>query len=210
MTASPLQTAVTRSVDAIGLRSDIQGTGGKARIVGLDLARGLAVVGMMGAHLNLTESLTWSPSSWQALLDGRSSALFALLAGVSIALLSGGVRPAAGDDLVRARVRLLVRAAWVFLIGGLIKLPGAPVYVILGAYAVLFVLAVPFLRWPPRRLLLLAGSLMVLAPPVSLLLSQVAIKVNGAEEAFASLLFTGAYPALWWSVFILIGLALGR
>ncbi|WP_448624747.1 heparan-alpha-glucosaminide N-acetyltransferase domain-containing protein [Geodermatophilus sp. URMC 64] len=198
-----------RPVEALRARAILPGSGGTARIVGLDLARGLAVVGMMGAHLDLTENLSWSPSTWQALVYGRSAALFAVLAGVSIALLSGGVRPASGDDLRRARMRILVRAAWVFVIGGLLELLGGSVLVILGVYAVLFVLAVPFLRWSPRRLLLLAGGLALLAPPASLLLSQVVI-ASDSEEAFASLAFTGAYPALWWSVFVLVGLALGR
>jgi uncharacterized membrane protein YeiB len=164
---------------------------------------------MIGAHLDLTENLSWSPSSWQALVYGRSAVLFGVLAGVSIALLSGGTRPALGDDLIRARVRIMVRAAWVFLIGGLLELLGTEVLVILGVYAVLFVLALPFLRWSPRRLLLLAAGLAVVAPPVSLLLSQVAVMAE-AETAFASLVLTGAYPVLWWWAFVLVGLAIGR
>ncbi len=181
----------------------------KVRITGLDLARGLAVLGMIGAHLDLTENLSWSPSSWQALVYGRPAALFGVLAGVSIALLSGGTRPATGEDLVRARKRIMVRAAWVFLIGGVLELLGTEIEVILGAYAVLFVLALPFLQWSPRRLLMLAAGIAVIAPPVSLLLSQVAI-VAEAETAFTSLVLTGAYPVLWWWAFVLVGLALGR
>jgi uncharacterized membrane protein YeiB len=184
-------------------------TAGKVRITGLDLARGLAILGMIGAHLDLTENLFWSPSSWQALVFGRSAALFGVLAGVSIALLSGGTRPPSGDELVRARMRIMVRAAWVFLIGGVLELLGTEVLVILGVYAVLFVLALPFLRWSPRRLLLLAAGLAVVAPPASLLLAQVAV-VTEAETAFASLMLTGAYPALWWWAFVLVGLAIGR
>jgi uncharacterized membrane protein len=209
MTTVQLPAAVARPARPKRARSALRGSGGKARISGLDLARGLAVIGMMGAHLDLTENLSWSPATWQALVHGRPAALFAVLAGVSIALLSGGAHPCSGDDLVRARVRIMTRAAWVFLIGGLLELLGTPVLVILGVYAVLFVLAVPFLRWPPRRLLVLAAALVVAAPAVSLLLSQVAIAV-GAEGAFASLVLTGAYPALWWWVFVLVGLALGR
>ena len=128
---------------------------------------------------------------------------------MSIGLLSGGARPASGDGLIRARMRIMVRAAWVFLIGGLLELLDTGVLVILGAYAVLFVLAVPFLRWSPRRLLLLATGLAVVAPPVSLLLSEVAL-VAEDEGAFALLVLTGAYPALWWWAFVLVGLALSR
>ncbi len=187
----------------------LQGPDGKARIHGLDLARGLAVIGMIGAHVDTLQNLSWSPSTWQALVYGRSAALFGVLAGVSIALLSGGTRPASGDDLVRARVRIMVRGACVFVIGGLLELLGTHIVVILTVYAILFFLALPFLQWSPSRLLLLAAGLAVIAPPVSLLLSQVAV-VAGGEQGFGPLMLTGAYPALWWWVFVLVGLALGR
>jgi uncharacterized membrane protein YeiB len=209
MTAMQFSGTVARPVGSRGAWADLPGSGGMRRITGLDLARGLAVIGMIGAHLDLVEDLTLSPSSWEALVYGRSAVLFAVLAGVSIALLSGGAHPVSGGALVRARMRIMVRAAWVFLIGGLLELLGTPVLVILGVYAVLFVLALPFLRWPPRRLLLLAAALIVVAPPLSLLLSQVAIAAD-AEEPFAFLMFSGYYPALWWWVFVLVGLAIGR
>ena len=207
--STPVRTSTTRARHHLAPGGGRSRANGKVRIAGLDLARGLAVLGMIGAHLDLTENLSWSPSSWQALVYGRPAALFGVLAGVSIALLSGGTCPASGDDLVRARTRIMVRAAWVFLIGGALELLGTEVLVILGAYAVLFVLALPFLRWSPRRLLLLAAGLAVVAPPVSLLLSQVAI-VSEAETGFTALVLTGAYPVLWWWAFVLVGLALGR
>ncbi len=207
--STAIRPSTSRSRDLLTAGGRSSGAERKLRITGLDLARGLAVVGMIGAHLDLPEDLSWSPSSWQALVYGRAAPLFAVLAGVSIALLSGAARPVSGDDLVRARTRIMVRAGWVFLIGGLLEQLGAPVYVILGVYAVLFVLALPFLRWSPRRLLLLAAGLAVVAPPASLLLSQVAVMAE-AETAFASLVLTGAYPVLWWWAFVLVGLAIGR
>jgi uncharacterized membrane protein YeiB len=181
----------------------------RTRITGLDLARGLAVLGMFGAHVGVTEDLSWTPSSWAAAVHGRSAALFAVLAGVSIGLLSGGMRPLTGHDLVRARVRIMVRAAWVFVIGGALELLGTDVAVILSYYAVLFVLALPFLRWSPRRLLLLAAALAVAAPPTALVLARLAVAAD-VETPFTALLLSGEYPALWWSTFVVVGLALAR
>ena len=64
------------------------------RLRGVDVARGLAVLGMFGAHLLVTDDLVWvDPSTWTGLVDGRSSVLFALLAGVSVALLTGRTTP---------------------------------------------------------------------------------------------------------------------
>ena len=182
------------------------------RIGGVDLARGIAVLGMFGAHMGIGRDaeLGWDPSTWPAVVDGRPSILFAVLAGVSVALLSGGRAPATGDALVRARVRVLVRAAWVFLIGGLLELLDTFVAVILGVYAVLFVLAVPFLRWPPARLLALAGVLAVVTPVVDLFAGQLVTEHGDTDQAFAQLVVTGFYPALIWWTFVLVGLAVGR
>ena len=180
-------------------------------MAGLDVARALAVLGMFGAHVGaVAADATVSPTSWSGVVNGRSSILFALLAGVSIALLSGRTTPAAGVDLTRARTRILVRAAWVFAIGGLLEALGTGIEVILGVYALLFVFTLPFLRWPPRRLLLTAGVLAVLTPPVDLLLMMSAQATGTDKSPFMQLAVSGPYPAVIWSVFFLVGLAVGR
>ncbi|MDP9430169.1 MAG: DUF1624 domain-containing protein [Actinomycetota bacterium] len=180
------------------------------RIGGLDVARGLAVLGMFGAHLGDTEDLGWDPATWGAVVEGRSSILFATLAGVSMALLSGGRTPARGRELARARTRVLVRAAWVFAIGGVLELLDTFVAVILGVYAVLFVLALPFLRRPPAQLLLAAGVVALVGPPLTLAVGQYATARDAEGSAFAFLLVTGYYPAAVWLAFVLAGLAVGR
>src|SRR5690606_11520134 len=79
--AAPLTTG-TGGAYALGVTST---TG--TRIDGLDLARGLAVLGMFVAHVG-TAGNAYPPTEVGQLADGRSAALFALLAGVSVALLS--------------------------------------------------------------------------------------------------------------------------
>src|SRR5215207_6017259 len=109
---------------------------GPQRIAGVDLARGLAVLGMVAAHVLWIENFdARDASTWIAVVDGRSSILFATLAGVSIGLVTGGTRPLAPPEMRLARERLAVRGALLWLIGlGLIA-TGVPVYVILPAYA---------------------------------------------------------------------------
>jgi uncharacterized membrane protein YeiB len=192
---------------AVGTRP---GIAAGRRVGGLDVARGLAVLGMFGAHLGDTGELGWDPSTWTALVDGRPSILFATLAGVSIALLSGGRTPGTGRELARARTRILVRAAWVFAIGGVLELLDTDVAVILGVYAALFVLALPFLTWPPARLLLAAGVVALAAPPLVVATAQLISRHGDQGVALASLLVTGNYPAGVWLAFVLVGLAVGR
>ena len=59
-------------------------------------------------HSKTAQHLSWSPSSWQALVYGRSAALFGVPGGVSIALLSGGTRRLRGPVLSRAAVPAVV------------------------------------------------------------------------------------------------------
>ena len=59
-----------------------RGVRSTARIVGVDIARGLAVLGMFGAHVGVQQSFDWlEPSTWSDVVNGRSSILFAVLAG---------------------------------------------------------------------------------------------------------------------------------
>ena len=61
------------------------------RLVGIDAARGLALAGMMATHL----LPAWNETTGDATLNwilfpGNAAALFALLAGVGLALSTGG------------------------------------------------------------------------------------------------------------------------
>ena len=181
------------------------------RVIGLDVARALAVFGMLGAHFGgVPADVVASPSSWLGAVHGRSSVLFAVLAGVSLALLTGRTVAPAGEDLVRARTRILVRAAWVFGIGVALEALGTDIDVILGVYGILFVLALPFLRWSPRPLLLAAAVLAVLTPPAALLLTVWAQAAGLEQSPVVLLMLNGPYPALIWWTFILVGMAVGR
>lgn len=183
---------------------------GRNRLHGIDVARGFAILGMMAAHVGVRGEFDFAtPGSWLAIVDGRSSILFATLAGVSIALMSGRTRPVGGEDAVRARLRILVRAVVIFALGGLLVMLATPVGIILEFYAVMFALSLPFLRFPPARLFALAGGFALLAPFVDLLLIA---SLSGAlrTSAIVELVVTGQYPVLIWMTFLFAGLGVGR
>ncbi|WP_225310180.1 heparan-alpha-glucosaminide N-acetyltransferase domain-containing protein [Microbacterium testaceum] len=183
---------------------------GPGRLVGVDLARGLAVLGMLAAHLLDTEhTLAPDPSTWVTLVNGRSSILFAVLAGVSIALVTGGPRPLAPQRRPRAAARLALRGALLWVIGLLLVMTGVPVYVILPAYALLFVLALPFLGMRARDLFLTAGALALLMPWVQPLLDAAPVFAGrGGAELEAALGWN--YPFTVWIAFLLAGMGVGR
>ncbi|MET0811546.1 MAG: heparan-alpha-glucosaminide N-acetyltransferase domain-containing protein [Microbacterium sp.] len=184
---------------------------GPQRIGGVDLARGLAVFGMIAAHLLwITDPFDWGDAAtWIAVVDGRSSILFATIAGVSIGLVTGGRTPLAGTALGVARLRLVVRAILLWIIGILLILTGVPVFVILPAYAILFLLALPLLALPARVLLPLAGALALVMPFVQAWLDDLPFwrTVPGHD---IGLLIGWHYPFPVWIAFVVAGLGVAR
>jgi hypothetical protein len=140
------------------------------RILGVDAARALALVGMFATHiLPLRAGGAETPTGLIA--DGRASALFAVLAGLGVAFSSGGTRrPACGRAHLAAAAALLTRGALVGLLGLWLAGFDPPAAVILAYYGLLFVVATPLLRLPASALAVGAVLACVLAPMASLVL----------------------------------------
>lgn len=124
---------------------------------GLDAARGLAVVGMFAAHAGNPGLWGEESSALLGFAQGRSSILFAVVAGISLAMMTGGPLPPQGEDLRTARLRIGTRAAALLLVSGVVSILPSAVAVILSSYALWFVLAIPFLLMRPRSLLVMAA-----------------------------------------------------
>ncbi|WP_370288448.1 heparan-alpha-glucosaminide N-acetyltransferase domain-containing protein [Nocardioides sp.] len=180
------------------------------RIVGLDVARALAVIGMVGAHLGglgNDQLLWWRPSTWETLARGYPSILFALLAGISLALLSGRDRPPSDPDAIRRlRLRLVGRGAAIFALGAGLELLGTPVAVVLGLYGVVFVIAPLFVLWTTPRLLAAAAGLALLGPLAVAVVRLLSLGSDGPSVG----LVLGYFPITVWLVPVLIGIAVGR
>ena len=212
VTSTPSNTAPAPGVSAG------QPSAGPNRLGGLDAARGLALLGMMAAHVGFT---TCGLTSLSGVLDqahGRSAVLFAVIAGFSLGIMSGRARPHTGEALIRTRLRILVRSALLLAMGTGLALLGPPVGVILGYYAAWFALALPVLSWRPRNLFILAAVIAVVGPviklgaPVALShLGMTAYPTSGdGNAAVVSFLITGFYPGALWMAYIFLGLGLSR
>jgi uncharacterized membrane protein len=190
------------------------------RLVGVDVARCLALLGMVATHVLTERDADGSLTTAQLLAGGRASALFAVLAGVSLALMTGRRTPVRGRERAARSSGLAVRAVLIALLG--LALGGLEhgIAVILTYYGVLFLLGLPFLGLGTRHLLAIAGVWVFLGPVVSQL-----VRPRLAERRFDSpsfeqlsdpgrllgeLLFTGYYPVVPWLAYVLLGLALGR
>ncbi|WP_129657167.1 heparan-alpha-glucosaminide N-acetyltransferase domain-containing protein [Rothia halotolerans] len=195
------------------------------RLVGIDAARGLALIGMVAIHILPSWSdQTGRPTVTWLLFSGNAAALFALLAGVGLALMSGGRRPHKGRRMLADRVGLAVRAVLIALLGLCVSavMPAdPPAYSILVYYGAFFLLAIPFLKARPLTLFVWAGILCVAVPVLMQSLREelpdwtvynptFSDVFEAPAATLSQLLLTGTYPALAYLVFVLAGLGLGR
>lgn len=195
------------------------------RLVGLDIARSIALIGMMAVHIVPATSLASGAGDpvvnpLYLVFGGRSSALFAVLAGVALALVSGRSTPPVGPALASARRSVAARAGVVLVIGLVLGTLDSGVAVILVNYALLFVAALPWLgcRW--STLAWWAAGWLLLTPVASHILRGFVppgpgpvpswLSLAAPGELVVNVLLTGYYPVLTWTGYLLVGLALGR
>jgi uncharacterized membrane protein len=190
------------------------------RLVGLDVARCLALLGMVATHLLSSRTPTGEEALHHLVAGGRASALFAVLAGTTLALASGGRTPVRGPALWDAAAGLAARAVLVALLGLWLGGLDSGIAVILTYYGVLFLLGLPFLALRARTLAALAAVWLVGSPVVSHLVRP-DLPARRFENAsfdqagqpvllLSELLVTGYYPVLTWLTYLLAGMALGR
>jgi uncharacterized membrane protein len=198
-----------------------------ARLHGIDAARGLALLGMMATHLLPTfESNADLTPTWIGLtFSGRAAALFAVLAGVGLALSTGKHKPLQGPDLAAARRGVALRALVIAAVG--LSLGGLEVNlaIILVHYAVLFLCVLPFLGMALKQLCAWAGGwvlgspvlayllrpwLLAAQPPMQLGHNPSWEDLSTPASLLADLFFTGYYPVFQWLSYLLVGLIVGR
>ena len=126
------------------------------RILGYDLARSLALLGMIVVHFGLVMSRDPTRPGWAVeimhLLDGRAAALFVVLAGVGVTLMSRRAVGARNPRVISPARESLIRRGYFLLIIGFLNLaiwPGD----ILRIYGVSLAVAAGLLAATDRRLL---------------------------------------------------------
>ena len=192
-----------------------------ARVTGVDLARGLALLGMFAVHV-FDEYTDGGGTLTGYLAAGRSAATFALVAGVSVAFLTGGRRILHGRARRAAAVGLAVRAAGIATIGFLLAYAGSDLDLILVFYGVFFLCMIPLIGLPPKALAALSAAFVLIGPLVLMEAARWHLPDSGTgEPTFGTLVtdplgllsqtfFTGVYPVMTYLAYLCAGLAIGR
>jgi uncharacterized membrane protein len=181
------------------------------RIIGLDVARGLALIGMLFAH-------TVPETDAETVFDGRSSILFAVIAGVSLGLMTGGHKGVAPDARGRAARIVALRGLLLIVLGVALTAFDTPIAIILDTYGFLFLLAIPLLYAPRWLIATVAAAAALLGPLAVTALNdaidgatgRAAVVLDSAWLYFPERWLDGIYPAPVWLAYIAIGLFIAR
>ncbi|WP_291377421.1 heparan-alpha-glucosaminide N-acetyltransferase domain-containing protein [Demequina sp.] len=173
------------------------------RIVGLDLARAAAIIGMLAAHVGDSGHRGNDADGWGWLwvADGRPSAVFAVLAGVTVTLIARADAVGAGH----AAIRVAVRGAILIGAGFALGLLDTPIAVILTHLGVMLLVVIPAMRWGARALFA-AGGVVLVGGAVAY--HSVALAAEGIPVA--QTLTGGYYPVIAWAGYVLVGMGIGR
>jgi Protein of unknown function (DUF418) len=193
----------------------VQGPG-----VGLDLARGMALLGLMAAGV-FHAALGNDPSALGPISAGDCPAVtFALVGGATLALAAGGSRIPEGRHHASACADVGVRTALIAVIGLALGLCGtAPV--LLPYYGVLCLLSIIFLGRRPWLLTRIATVVLLVAPAiVTSTIDRTTPRPDGNPSfstlvtdpsgSLIDLFITGFYPVLVYLAYTCAGLAIGR
>jgi uncharacterized membrane protein YeiB len=187
----------------------------RGRIAGIDLARSLALLGMVAVHVSIADYVADDGSGAPAwlgylfgLAGGRASVLFFVLAGISATIVARSLPPEQWNRAFLRRGALLVIGGTLFTV---YWWPDS----ILQNYGVVFLLTPLLLRLGSRTLLGLVA--------VSLTIGPVLVQLGWPTElpdglplgrwmytALVEPLNGGEYPLTVWICFFAVGLALGR
>lgn len=187
------------------------GAASRPRLVGLDVARGLAILGMIIVNVgplpatSLLHRLYLFPY-------GRASILFVTVAGLGMGYLLANRRRRLWSDL-------LWRVLLLFTLGLALQTMTDRVSIILQTYAVLFLLAPLLWRLSSRALVAITAILTVLGPsfivyhdvvhPWHKGLQGVAL-TTAPDDVLFSMALSGPYPLASWTTPFIVGLLLAR
>ncbi len=207
--------------------------GARPRLEGVDLARWVAIAGMLLVHFSVPFIPENTVTAWltHQAAWGRSTILFTFLAGVSLALASGAREPHRGSRGHVTSGRIAVRGVVLMLIGWALTSVVAPteaaLTVIITYYGLYFLLTLPFLRLDARWSAAVAVTSVIVGPQLLFALRR-SNDVGGwffeftqawnrsspghvlLEQGLLDLAVYGLYPALSYVAVVLAGLAVGR
>lgn len=190
------------------------------RIVGIDVARALAIMGMIIVNFKIAFGDNGNEiyKLFASVFEGKAAATFVVLAGVGIAFMSNNaINSNDKTKLKNTRIRIAKRAIFLFVIGLLYT----PIWIadILHFYGI-YMLITLLLISSSRKLIFNFGLLLILVYPLLMLLwnydtgwnfeTFVYLDLWSVSGFFRNLFYNGFHPVIPWTAFMLLGLWFGK
>ena len=211
----------TYSASPIDLRS--QSLSLNNRIIGYDLARAVALLGMLLVNFSVLLGNGSSDPTWLdhfiEMIRGRAAATFVVLAGVGLSLMTKSVYLSKDRAAISVKRLTLLKRSLFLLVIGLFNFAISPISDILHFYAVYIAIGACLLTLSNRSLAVLASATIAVRP---LVMTSFDFVKNWnfntvADTGIGSLLgiighflFNGCFPVIPWMAFVMVGMWIGR
>lgn len=192
----------------------------KKRIIGIDVARALAVIGMIIVNFKvvLGENGEGWLKSFAHLFDGKAAATFVVLAGVGLALMTNSaIKNCDHVKLKITRNRIAKRALFLFIVGiSYIAIWPADILHFYGIYMAITIL----LLASKEKTILISAISLIIAFPILMTFWNYGTGWNfdtldyqdfwTIEGFVRNLFFNGFHPVVPWTAFMLFGYWFGK
>jgi len=190
------------------------------RIVGIDVARALAVIGMIIVNFKIAfgDKGNESFKLFAGIFEGKAAATFVVLAGIGIAFMSNNAVKSKNKQKINiARIKILKRAVILFAIGLLYT----PIWVadILHFYGI-YMLFTLLLLSSSKKIILSSALFLILLYPILMLIWNYDTGWNFETFNYLdfwsplgfirNLFYNGFHPVIPWTAFMFIGLWFGK
>ncbi|MBW1616035.1 MAG: DUF1624 domain-containing protein [Deltaproteobacteria bacterium] len=192
----------------------------KKRIIGINIARAIAVIGMIIVNFKIILGETGNNSlkTLVSIFDGKAAATFVVLAGVGLALMTNSViKNQNPQQLKAARNRIIKRALFLFIIGlSYIKIWPAD---ILHFYGIYMIATLFFINKKPKQAIVAALALILIYPFLLAIFNYetgwnfITLEYKNfftLKGFLRNLFYNGFHPVIPWTAFMLIGLWFGK
>ncbi|TXE20317.1 DUF418 domain-containing protein [Psychroserpens burtonensis] len=192
----------------------------KQRIIGIDVARALAVIGMIVVNFKVVfgENGQLWVKSFASIFDGKAAATFVVLAGVGLALMTNSAINHRDRAKIKvARIRIAKRALFLFIIGiSYITIWPADILHFYGIYMAITLV----LLTCKEKTILISGICIILVYPILItvlnyetgwIFATLDYQDFWTFKGFIRNLFlNGFHPVMPWTAFMLFGYWFGK
>jgi uncharacterized protein len=192
----------------------------KQRIIGIDVARALAVIGMIIVNFKVVFGENGHPwvQSFANIFDGKAAATFVVLAGVGLALMTNSAINHRDKAKIKvARIRITKRALFLFILGiSYITIWPADILHFYGIYMAIIVMV---LTCKEKTIIILGICIIIVYPILMTFLNYGAgwnfdtLDYNdfwSFKGFIRNLFFNGFHPVMPWTAFMLFGYWFGK